>query len=180
MLLDLGNLREDYNKGKLGQFGISADPIAQFKIWFDKAKDAGIQEPNAMTLATCTSDGKPSARVVLLKGIEEEGFIFYTNYQSRKAVELGVNPYAALVFLWLPLHQQIRIEGQRIKNFRRTINQVFPKPTQGQPDRRLGFTTKSSHFGSNYIWRKQVEELNQLYKRGIDSAKAGTLGWAIC
>lgn len=112
MLLDLGNLREDYNKGQLDQSEISDHPIQQFKNWFNKAKEAGVDEPNAMTLATCTTDGKPSARVVLLKGIEQEGFIFYTNYNSRKGVELAANPNAALVFLWQSLHQQIRIEGE--------------------------------------------------------------------
>lgn len=88
------------------------DPISLFEIWFTEAKNCErIEEPNAMTLATGTRSGIPSARIVLLKGFDKGGFMFYTNYQSRKGKELEDNPNAALVFLWQPLHKQIRVEG---------------------------------------------------------------------
>jgi len=88
------------------------DPIDQFRQWFDAAVAAGIPEPTAMTLATATRDGHPSARMVLLKGVDARGFIFFTNYQSRKGRELDENPYAALVFHWTQLGRQIRITGR--------------------------------------------------------------------
>jgi pyridoxamine 5'-phosphate oxidase len=91
------------------------DPIDQFRQWFDAAVAAGLKEPTAMTLATATSDGLPSARMVLLKGVDQRGFIFFTNYQSRKGRELDRNPRAALVFYWAQLDRQIRIVGRVAK-----------------------------------------------------------------
>jgi pyridoxamine 5'-phosphate oxidase len=88
------------------------NPIREFQKWFDAAAKAGIKEPNAMTLATATSDGKPSARMVLLKGIDRDGFVFFTNYDSRKGRELAQNSRAALVFYWEPLGRQVRITGR--------------------------------------------------------------------
>jgi pyridoxamine 5'-phosphate oxidase len=90
---------------------LDADPIAQFARWFDEAKGAGIEQPDAMTLATADAAGAPSARMVLLKGIDERGFVFYTNYLSRKAREIEANQRIALVFYWEPLGRQIRISG---------------------------------------------------------------------
>jgi pyridoxamine 5'-phosphate oxidase len=88
------------------------DPIQQFQEWFDAAIHAGLKEPNAMTLATSTRNGHPSARIVLLKGFDQRGFVFFTNYESRKGRELAQNPHAALVFFWEPLGRQIRITGR--------------------------------------------------------------------
>ena len=105
------NLREDYQSPKLEITDLGENPFVQFHHWFQDALKAGVREPNAMTLATCTPEGRPSARIVLLKGYGEDGFTFFTNYESRKGKELSLNPYAALVFLWLDLHRQIRIEG---------------------------------------------------------------------
>ncbi|XP_046390241.1 pyridoxine/pyridoxamine 5'-phosphate oxidase-like [Ischnura elegans] len=90
---------------------VAKEPIAQFKDWFDLAVQKGISEPNAMCLATCTKEGYPSARYVLLKGYGKDGFRFFTNYKSRKGMELAVNPRAALVFYWEPLKRSVRIEG---------------------------------------------------------------------
>ncbi|MGI8918236.1 MAG: pyridoxamine 5'-phosphate oxidase [Pyrinomonadaceae bacterium] len=89
-----------------------ANPIRQFQVWFDEAMGRGLPLAEAMTLCTATSDGKPSARMVLLKGVAESGFVFYTNYCSRKARELDANPFAALVFYWEPLERQVRVEGK--------------------------------------------------------------------
>jgi pyridoxamine 5'-phosphate oxidase len=90
---------------------MNADPIRQFASWLQDAETAGIALPNAMTLATTTPQGRPSARMVLLKGVDERGFVLFTNYESRKARELRENPLAALVFCWLPLFRQVRVEG---------------------------------------------------------------------
>jgi pyridoxamine 5'-phosphate oxidase len=106
------DLRENYDLAKLEREDLNDDPFIQFKNWFDYAVEQKVTEPNAMTLATVTADGSPSARIVLLKGFDENGFIFYTNYNSHKGKELQRNPNAALVFCWLDLHKQIRIEGK--------------------------------------------------------------------
>jgi pyridoxamine 5'-phosphate oxidase len=89
-----------------------ADPVQQFRRWFQAAERAGVLEPNAMTLATATPAGRPSARMVLLKGVEPRGFLFFTNYSSRKGRELAENPRAALVFYWQEIHRQVRITGR--------------------------------------------------------------------
>ncbi len=106
------NLREDYKAKTLNRLDVVDDPIVQFQQWFDEAMKAGQKEPNAMTLATATKEGIPSARIVLLKGYSAEGFIFYTNYKSKKGQELIQNPNAALVFCWLEMERQIRIAGK--------------------------------------------------------------------
>ena len=108
--MQLDSLRKDYAQRGLAEADMLADPIAQFRVWFDQAA-AAVPEPNAMTLATCTPDGRPSARVVLLKGLDERGFAFFTNYDGRKAQELAANPRAALVFYWGELERQVRVEG---------------------------------------------------------------------
>ncbi len=108
----IADLRKNYSQAGLLETDIVANPFEQFKIWFDQAVAADILEPNAMTIATVTADGKPSARIVLLKDFDDRGFVFYTNYHSQKGIELQKCPYAALVFLWADLERQVRIEGK--------------------------------------------------------------------
>jgi pyridoxamine 5'-phosphate oxidase len=91
---------------------LDPDPLRQFHLWFDEAREAGIKAPESMALATSTADGRPSVRMVLLKGAAESGFAFYTNYESRKGGELEANPHAALLFHWQPLGRQVRVEGR--------------------------------------------------------------------
>lgn len=109
--MTLAELRQEYAKHELDAEHVADDPIEQFKQWFQEALDAEVAEPNAMTLATATADAQPSARIVLLKEVSDDGFVFYTNYKSRKGTELAQNPKAALVFWWEPLERQVRIEG---------------------------------------------------------------------
>jgi pyridoxamine 5'-phosphate oxidase len=104
-------LRRDYMSQGLTEGEVDADPVRQFAVWFDAALAAHLLEPNAMALATATPDGRPSARMVLLKGFDQRGFVWYTNYESHKGGELAANPYAALVFFWVELARQVRIEG---------------------------------------------------------------------
>lgn len=110
--VDIAKLRREYSLKSLNESEVSANPIAQFEFWLNEAIDSQIPEPNAMTLATSTFEGKPSARVVLLKQFNAEGFSFFTNYDSRKGKNLLQNPYAALVFFWPELERQVRIEGK--------------------------------------------------------------------
>ncbi len=107
----VSDFRENYQKGTLEINEVAQSPIVQFNSWLKQAIDGNLKEPNAMVLATADAQGQPSARVVLLKGVSERGFIFYTNYQSRKGKQLDENPHAALVFNWLVLEKQVRIEG---------------------------------------------------------------------
>ena len=108
----VARLRKEYTRAGLKESDADPNPIEQFRTWFDEALAADLHEPNAMTLATATPDGRPSARVVLLKGFDEQGFVFYTNYEGRKAKELEENPRAALVFYWGELERQVRVEGR--------------------------------------------------------------------
>lgn len=110
--MNLHELRKNYEKHHLNESEINKNPFAQFAAWFSDAQSSNILEPNAMTLATATSDGKPSARIVLLKEVIKEGFVFYTNYLSRKGKEMAANPNAALLFFWDALERQVRIEGK--------------------------------------------------------------------
>ena len=109
---NISDLRQNYTLDGLEETDVDSDPIKQFATWFQQAVDSDLLEPNAMTLATATPDGKPAARIVLLKGFSARGFVFYTNYQSHKGKQLIANPYAALVFLWDKLERQVRIEGK--------------------------------------------------------------------
>lgn len=106
----LQNIREEYAKEELDLEHVVADPLKQFATWFQEALDSEVMEPTAMTLSTCSKDGKPTGRVVLLKGVDH-GFQFFTNYTSKKALELTANPNAALNFFWPALERQVRIEG---------------------------------------------------------------------
>jgi len=107
----IADLRREYARARLDERDVSRDPIAQFAAWFADALAAEVEEPNAMVLATAAADGAPSARVVLLKGFDERGFVFFTDYRSRKAGELEANPRAALVLHWPELERQVRITG---------------------------------------------------------------------
>jgi pyridoxamine 5'-phosphate oxidase len=108
---DIARLRTDYMKGALDEEHADPHPMRQFARWWDEATRSMLREANAMTLATAAVDGTPSARTVLLKGYDDDGFVFYTNYDSRKGRELAANPRAALLFFWAELERQIRIEG---------------------------------------------------------------------
>ena len=108
---NLADLRIEYGLAGLSEADAGDDPFALFRQWFDAALDAQLSDPNAFILATSTPDGKPSARAVLLKALDERGFTFFTNYDSRKGGEIAVNPHVAACFLWHPLERQVRIEG---------------------------------------------------------------------
>jgi pyridoxamine 5'-phosphate oxidase len=110
-ILDLAAIRKDYALSSLTERDVDPDPIRQFERWFADALSAQALEPNAMTLATATRDGVPSARIVLLKGVDARGFAFFTDYRSRKGAELTENPLAALTFLWKEIERQVRIAG---------------------------------------------------------------------
>ncbi|MCW2769267.1 MAG: pdxH [Aeromicrobium sp.] len=112
---DLARMREEYTREGLDETAAGEDPLALFARWLDDAVDARVHEPNAMALATATPEGRPSVRVVLLKGLDARGLAFYTGYESRKGRELAANPWAAATMLWHPLQRQVRIEGPVVR-----------------------------------------------------------------
>jgi pyridoxamine 5'-phosphate oxidase len=109
--MNIHDLRQEYKRGALDEAHADADPIKQFSRWWDEALAAEVLEANAMTLATASAAGAPAARTVLLKGFDSHGFVFFTNFESRKGEELAANPHAALLFFWRELERQVRIEG---------------------------------------------------------------------
>jgi pyridoxamine 5'-phosphate oxidase len=112
MSLNIADLRKSYERDELDEAASAADPLDQFRTWLDQALKAELPEPNAMTLATVGADGRPSTRVVLIKGCDARGIVWYTNYDSRKGRELAAHPFAALQFHWVELERVVRIEGR--------------------------------------------------------------------
>ncbi len=110
--MKIAELRQDYMRATLDEHAVARDPFAQFELWFNEAVAAQMPMVNSMTLATAAAGGQPSARIVLLKGADEHGFVFFTNYASRKGAELAANPAAALLFHWVELEREVRIEGR--------------------------------------------------------------------
>lgn len=123
--MQLADLRKDYSLAGLAEKDLAKDPFRQFEKWFQEAEAAKLTEPNAMTLTTATRDGRPSARTVLLKGLDGRGFVFYSNYESRKGRELEANPRATLVFPWIALERQVIVEGSVTKVAREESEAYF-------------------------------------------------------
>ncbi|MEM6752684.1 MAG: pyridoxamine 5'-phosphate oxidase [Cyanobacteria bacterium P01_C01_bin.38] len=160
---NIADLRQDYTLQGLSETEIDSNPFAQFEEWFSQALNADILEPNAMTVATTTPEGKPSARMVLLKDFDARGFVFYTNYNSHKAQELAENPQAALVFWWAELQRQIRIYGRVEKISDSESDKYFySRPFSS----RLGAwaSNQSEVIESREVLEQQLEELKQKYQ----------------
>jgi pyridoxamine 5'-phosphate oxidase len=124
-------MRRTYGLGELLESQVDPDPIVQFGTWLAQATEAGLAEPNAMVLATADADGKPSARTVLLKGLDARGFVFFTNQQSRKADDLATNPYCALLFPWHAMERQVRVEGTATKLPQDEVDAYFASRPRG-------------------------------------------------
>src|SRR5215216_3524086 len=147
---------------------IDRDPIKQFQLWFNDAVAAKLPLPEAMTLATATPDGRPSARMVLLKQVDDDGFVFFTNYQSAKAEQLNANPYAALVFYWSQLDRQVRVEGSVVKTSAQESREYFQtRPRESQ----IGAwaSAQSEVISGRDALEQRAQELETLYcDRDID------------
>ena len=162
MLLDVGDLREDYTLSTLEMKTVDPNPFIQFQTWFNQVQEMKLVEPNAMVLSTASAQGRPSARTVLLKGMDEDGFIFYSNYESRKGQHLAENPYASLTFLWLPLHRQVRIEGEVLKLEKAQSEKYFQSRPIGS---QIGAwaSPQSQPIPSRSILEDKVVELGKKY-----------------
>jgi len=147
---------------------INPDPINQFQIWFNDAITAKLPLPEAMTLATATPDGKPSARMVLLKQVDHDGFVFFTNYRSAKAEQLDANPYAALVFYWSQLDRQVRVEGSVVRTSEQESRDYFKtRPRESQ----IGAwaSAQSQAIANREVLERRAQELEDLYSgREVD------------
>ena len=152
-----------YNEDAIDEATVDRDPLQLFQRWLDDAKATGMRLPEAVTLATATPDGKPSARLVLLKGADKRGFVFYTNYQSRKARELDANPQAALVFYWPQLERQVRVEGQVERTSAEESDAYFKtRPRESQ----IGAVAspQSEVIASRAELQKKADELEKFYE----------------
>ncbi len=151
--------RKSYERAALDEHGIDRDPFQQFTIWYDEAVAAGLPEPEAMTLSTATLEGQPSARIVLLRGYDERGFCFFSNYSSQKGQELAANPYAAVTFYWVELERQVRIAGRVEKVTEAESDAYFQsRPSQS----RIGaWSSPQSNVISS---RDALEELFEKYQ----------------
>jgi pyridoxamine 5'-phosphate oxidase len=147
---------------------IDPDPIKQFQVWFNDAVAAKLPLPEAMTLATATPDGKPSARMVLLKQVDHDGFVFFTNYHSAKAEQLDANPYAALVFYWSQLDRQVRVEGSVVRTSAQESQEYFrTRPRESQ----IGAwaSAQSQAISSRAALEQRAQELEAMYSdREVD------------
>ncbi len=160
---DLPKLRSEYSKASLDVSSILADPIKQFEKWFQEALEAKVLEPNAMNLATINGNNRPSSRIVLLKGIEQEKFLFYSNYQSAKGKELDQNPACALTFFWPELERQVRIEGIADRVDDKRSEQYFQSRPRGS---QVGAWTspQSSIIESRAILEERAKQIEKRFE----------------
>ncbi|MEH2449035.1 MAG: pyridoxamine 5'-phosphate oxidase [Nostoc sp.] len=159
----VADLRKDYTLEGLSELEVDLNPFTQFKKWFDQALAGQLPEPNAMTIATATPDGKPSARMVLLKDFDERGFVLFTNYNSHKGKELAENPQAALVFWWAELERQVRISGYVEKVSETESDQYFnSRPASS----RLGawVSNQSEAIESREVLERYLQEFKSKYE----------------
>lgn len=159
----IADMRQDYRGQPLLEVDIDPDPMRQFQIWFAQAVEADLPDPNGMTLATVTPEGKPAARVVLLKGCDAQGFVFYTNYDSRKGQELAQTPWASLVFWWSELARQVRIEGTVSKVSTAEADAYFQSRPRGS---QLGawVSEQSQRIRDRAILEQRLQHLTHQYQ----------------
>jgi len=160
--MSIADLRREYSLTGLRKADLAGDPLQQFRHWFDQALAAGTNEPNAMVLATADAAGKPSTRVVLLKGLDERGFVFFTNCESRKARELAVNRHAALNFFWVELERQVCVTGSVTQVPREEAEAYFKTRPRGS---RLGAwaSKQSDTVPSREVLEARLQELEKKY-----------------
>lgn len=163
--MDLTALREEYTRNGLTRDELEINPFKQFEKWFQQATEAELPEPNAMSLATASAKGEPSIRTVLLKYFDEKGFVFFTNYESRKAQQIEENPNVALLFLWLPLERQVKIQGIATKLSTAESFSYFTSRPRGS---QLGAwcSAQSSVISSRKLLEMKFEELKYKFQQG--------------
>ncbi|WP_414578413.1 pyridoxamine 5'-phosphate oxidase [Anabaena sp. CCY 9402-a] len=159
----IADLRKDYTLEGLSETEVDPSPFVHFKKWFEQALAAQLPEPNAMTLATTTPDGKPSARMVLLKDFDERGFVFFTNYNSRKGQELVANPQAALVFWWAELERQVRILGS-VEKVSETESDYYFESRPGKSRLGAWASNQSEVIPNREVLEQRMQEFQSKYE----------------
>ena len=160
--MSIADIRKEYSLKTLNEADVFADPMQQFEKWWQEAIESKIEEVNAMTLATSTAEGKPSARIVLLKGIDRNGFIFFTNYHSHKGNQIEENPFVSLVFFWKELERQVRVEGSISKVTAEESDAYFSSRPEGS---RIGAwaSPQSRIIASREVMEENVTELEKSF-----------------
>ena len=170
----IADIRREYARARLSEKDLSHDPIVEFARWFAEAQESQVGDVNAMTLATASAAGAPSARIVLLKGFDDRGFVFFTDYRSRKGTELEANPRAALVFYWGELERQVRITGTVRADHLRGVTSVFRVAPAEQPAGGMGVTAEPGHSVSRVAGVRPPRSRTAL--SGREGAVAAVLG----
>ncbi|MBC2600839.1 pyridoxamine 5'-phosphate oxidase [Puniceicoccus vermicola] len=162
---DIGSLRREYSRAGLNREDLCPKPIDQFRLWFEQAREAGVDEPNALSLATVDERGRPSQRMVLLKAFDEKGLVFFTNYRSRKAKHLAENAAASILFPWIQLERQLIVEGDCEKISTLQSLKYFSSRPRGS---RLGawVSDQSSVISSRKILEMKLEEMKRKFGEG--------------
>ncbi|XAR62108.1 Pyridoxal 5'-phosphate synthase [Bertholletia excelsa] len=163
--IDISSMRENYISPEFLEDQVDADPFDQFQKWFADALASGLREPNAMALSTAGKDGKPSSRMVLLKGVDKDGFVWYTNYESRKAREISENPYASLLFYWDCLNRQVRVEGFVEKVSDEESEQYFHSRPRGSQIGAIA-SKQSTVIPGRYFLHQEYKELEGKFADG--------------
>ncbi|XP_028757325.1 pyridoxine/pyridoxamine 5'-phosphate oxidase 1, chloroplastic isoform X1 [Neltuma alba] len=163
--VDISALRENYISPEFLEEQVDADPIIQFRKWFDDALASALKDPNAMALSTVGKDGKPSSRMVLLKGVDKDGFVWYTNYESRKAHELSENPHASILFYWDGLNRQVRVEGSVQKVSDEESEQYFHSRPRGSQIGAI-VSKQSMVVPGRHVLHQEYKELEQKFADG--------------
>ncbi len=160
--MSIADIRKEYSLKTLNEADVFADPMQQFEKWWQEAIESKIEEVNAMTLATATAEGKPSARIVLLKGIDRNGFVFFTNYHSHKGNQIEENPFVSLVFFWKELERQVRVEGSISKVTAEESDAYFSSRPEGS---RIGAwaSPQSRIIASREVMEENVTELEKSF-----------------
>jgi pyridoxamine 5'-phosphate oxidase len=160
--------KHQYNEDSIDETTVDRDPLTLFQRWLDEAKATGMRLPEAVTLATATAEGKPSARLVLLKQADKDGLVFFTNYQSRKARELDSNPQAALVFYWSQLERQVRVEG-KVERTSAEESDVYFKTRPRESQIGAAASPQSEVIASREALQEKADTLEKLYEgREVD------------
>ncbi|MEJ7633729.1 pyridoxamine 5'-phosphate oxidase [Aeromicrobium sp.] len=159
---DLARMRAEYARDGLEEAAAGDDPLALFGRWLGEAIDAGLHEPNAMALATATPDGRPSSRIVLLKGLDDRGLTFFTGYESRKGAELAANPRAAATMLWHPLQRQVRVEGPVARIDEAESDAYFQSRPRGSQIGAVA-SPQSRRIASREVLEERVIEVEQIF-----------------
>lgn len=160
MLLNLEDLREDYTRDQLILEDTDPNPLLQFERWFKAAQQSPVNEPNAMTLATVGENGRPKARIVLLKQVDDQGFVFFTNYDSQKGQDLQANPFASLVFFWDVIQRQVRIEGRVEKIAQADSEAYFQSRPKGSQIGAIA-SPQSQVISSREVLQEKVAQLEK-------------------